>query len=296
MLSTRRCGWSLLGRLFCSARHCKAWAYATVFSLGISQMSWQAKVDMMGGMNICWWRHGGARGTWNGASLGSSSCIHLGSWNKALTSQASLPVSSCGTVDNSGHQLGTSHFSAFHHTHLADLYTDGSGSISSPSSSAISDDPCKKEATFTLSCSGSPKSESLPLDPILPEGVSGLADWLAVGWLEKLTRRHLFLLLSSGPWLSLSHLTLFRTRMGLHLLQPFDLLFQSHSSWQGFLMCLMHSSQASVQQTLPLQSRWLASGWVKVFGIRAAFFLQWVARESRWYLPQNGQFSWWRTG
>ena len=57
----------------------KLGAYATVFSLGISQMSRQAKVDTMGGMNLCWWRHGGAGGAWNGASLGSSSCICLGS-------------------------------------------------------------------------------------------------------------------------------------------------------------------------------------------------------------------------
>ena len=199
MLSTRRHGWSLLGGLFCSMRHCKAWAYVTVFSLGISQMSRQAKVDTMGGMNLCWWRHGGAGGTWNGASLGSSSCICLGSQNKALTSQASLPVSSCRTVDNSSHQSGTSHFSAFHCTHSADLYTDGSGSISSPLSSGISDDPCKKEATSALSCSGSHKSKSLPSNPVLPEGISGLADRLAVGWLEKLTQHHLFLLLCSGP-------------------------------------------------------------------------------------------------
>ena len=96
-------------------------------------------------------------------------------------------MSSCRTVDNSSHQSGTSHFSAFHHTHLVDLYTDGSGSISSPSSSGILDDPCKKEATSALSCGGSPKSESLPLDPVLPEGISGLVDWLAVGWLEKPT-------------------------------------------------------------------------------------------------------------
>ena len=129
----------------------------------------------------------------------SSSCIHLGSQNEALTSRASLPVSSCRTVDNSGHQSGTAHLSAFQHTHLVDLYMDGSGSISLPSSSGILDDPCEKEATSAFSCGGSPKSESPPLDPILPEGVSGSVDWLAVGWLEKPTQHHLFLLLSSGP-------------------------------------------------------------------------------------------------
>ena len=157
MLFAKRCGWSLLGGLFCSARHCKAQAYATVFSLGISWMSRQAKVDMMGGMNLHWWRQGGAGGAWNGASLGSSSCICLGSQNKALTSRASLPVSSSRTVDNSAHQLGTSHFSAFHHTHSADWDMGSSGNIPLSSSSGILDDPCRKEATSALSCGGSPK-------------------------------------------------------------------------------------------------------------------------------------------
>ena len=152
----------------------------------------------MGGMKLHQWRHGGAGGSWNGASLGSSSCIHLGSWNEDLTSRASLPVSSSRTVDNSTHQSGTSHFSAFHHTHSVDWDMGGSGNISSFSSSGILDDPCKKEATSALSCGGSPKSESLPLDSILPEGISGLADWLTVGWLEKLTWHCLFLHLSSG--------------------------------------------------------------------------------------------------
>ena len=96
-------------------------------------------------------------------------------------------MSSCRTVDNSAHQSGTSHFSALHQTHLADLDMDGSGSISPSSFSGVSDDPCKKEATSALSSGGSPKSKSLPLDPILPEGVSGSADQLAVGWLEKPT-------------------------------------------------------------------------------------------------------------
>ena len=156
MLSARRCGWSLFGRLFCSARYCKARLYVTIFSLGISWISWLAKIDMTGGMNLCWWRHGGAGGAWNGASLGCSSCIHLGSWNEALTSQASLPVSSSRSVDNSAHQLGISHFLALHFTHLADLDTDGSGSISLSSSSDVLDHPCKKEATSALSCGGSP--------------------------------------------------------------------------------------------------------------------------------------------
>ena len=178
-------------------RHCKVWAYATIFSLGISWMSQQAKADMMGGMNLHWWRHGGARGAWNGASSGSSSCICLRSLNEALTCWANLSVSSSRTVDSSAHQLGTSHLSTFYCTHLAGQDMGGSGNISSFPSSGISDDPCKKKATSAWSCGGSPKFESLPSDPISPEGISGLADWLAVGWLQKLTSRHLFLPLSS---------------------------------------------------------------------------------------------------
>ena len=96
-------------------------------------------------------------------------------------------MSSSGSVDNSTHQLGISNFLALHCTHLVGLDTDGSGSISSSLSSDVLGDPCKKEATSTLSCSGSPKSKSLPLDPVPPEGISGLADQLAMGWLEKLT-------------------------------------------------------------------------------------------------------------
>ena len=75
----------------------------------------------------------------------------------------------------------------------------GSGDIASFSSSGISDDPCKKEATSAWSCGGSPKSESLPSDPIPPEGISGLADQLAVVWVQKLASHCLFLLLSSDP-------------------------------------------------------------------------------------------------
>ena len=131
-----------------------------------------------GGMNLHQWRHGGARGAWNGASSGSSLCICLGSLNEALTCQANLSMSSSGTVDSSAHQLGTSHLSAFHHTHLVGWDMGGSGDISLFSSSDISDDPCKKEATSAWSCGGSPKSEALPSDPILLKGISGLA-WIS---------------------------------------------------------------------------------------------------------------------
>ena len=153
-------------------------------------MSQQTKADTMGGMNLHQWRHGGARGTWNGASLGSNSCMHFGSLNEALTYWANLSMSSTGTVDSSAQHSGTSHFLAFHHTHLAGWDTGGSGDTSLLSSSVISDDPCKKEAMSAWSCGGSPKSESVPSDPVLLEGI--LADRPAVGWLQKLASHCLF--------------------------------------------------------------------------------------------------------
>ena len=138
----------LFGRLFCSAKCCSALVYTIVFSRGISLMSWLAYIDMTRGINLLQWRHGGAGGAWKGVSSGSSSCICLGSWNEALTSQASLLVSSSpGTVDNSAHQSGVSHFSAFHLTHLANFDTASSGGISSLLQSNVSDGPSKKEAT-----------------------------------------------------------------------------------------------------------------------------------------------------
>ena len=199
MLFTKGHGWSFFGRLCHSTKHCRALAYAIIFSLGISQMSRQVNADMTGGRNLHQWRHGGAGSAWNGASLGFSSCMRLGSLNEALTCQANLSVSSSGTVDNSAYQLGTSHLSAFHCTHLADWDMGGSGDIPSLSSSTVLDKPCKKDTTSAWSWGGSPKSESLPLDPILLESIPGSADWLAIGWLLKLASHHLFLLLSSDP-------------------------------------------------------------------------------------------------
>ena len=127
--------------------------------------------------------------------------MHFGSLNEALTCGANFSMSSSGMVDSSAHQSGTSHLLAFHCTHSAGWDMGGSSDISLLSSSVVSDDPCKKEATLAWSCGGSPKSESAPSDPILLEGI--LADRPAVGWLQKLASCCLFLLLSSDPQLSL---------------------------------------------------------------------------------------------
>ena len=88
-------------------------------------------------------------------------------------------------------------FLAFHCTHLVGWDMGGSSDLSLFSSSVVSGDPCKKDATSAWSWGGSPKSESS--DPIPLKSMSGLADWLAVGWPLKLALHHLFLLLSSDP-------------------------------------------------------------------------------------------------
>ena len=239
MLSAKGHGWSFFGGLFCSTRHCKAQAYVTVFSLGISRMSQQAKADATGGMNLCWWRHGGAGGAWNWASSGSSSCMCFGSLNEALTCRANFSMSSSKTVDSSAHQPGTSHLSAFHRTHVAGSDMGGSGDIPLFSSSVILDYPCKKEATSAWSCGGSPKSESLPFRPHSARRhirVGGSASCrlateagLTLPFPAPVFRSKT---IPSSP---------FRARMGFLPIQPFDLFFQSCRSQQGILMCITHS-------------------------------------------------------
>ena len=116
------------------------------------------------------------------ASLAPNSCIHHGSPKDAHTSLASLLQSSLpGTVDSSVHHSGVSHLLAFQGTHQLNSKTVGSGGISSPSSSKVSGDPLRKEATVSFSSSGSSKSEPFPLDPCSPGSVLGLAEWLGAG-------------------------------------------------------------------------------------------------------------------
>ena len=59
-LFANRWGSPLLGGLFCSAQYWRALAYATTFSLGISQISLHAKMESAGGKNFFWQRHGSA--------------------------------------------------------------------------------------------------------------------------------------------------------------------------------------------------------------------------------------------
>ena len=156
---------------------------------------------MTGGINHWWWRHDSTRGAWKGASLGSNSCIHLGSWNEALTSQASLQISSSpGTVDNSAHQLGVSHSPTFHLIQLENFNMASSCGISSLPPSDIPDDPSKKEATSALSFGGSPKLEVLSSDSVLSGDISGSVDQLGVGLLAKLAQWHLSPCIPSDLW------------------------------------------------------------------------------------------------
>ena len=170
------------GRLFCSTQCWWALVYATTFSLGISLMSLQAKIESAGGMNLCLHRHGSAGGACRVASLEPKSCNCCGGPKDALTSLASFLASTFpGTAINSIHHSGLSHLSAFHGTHSLKSKIVGSRGIFLPSSSKVSGDPHRKEATVTFSSSGSSKSEPLPLDPSSPGCALGLADWLGAG-------------------------------------------------------------------------------------------------------------------
>ena len=152
-------------------------------------MSLHAKIESAGGINLFLQMHGSAGGVWRVASLESNSCNHHGSPKDAITSLASFLASSFpGTANSSPHQSGVSHLSVFHGTHRPKSRILG---IFSPSSSKVSGNPHRKEATVGFSSGSSSKSEPLPLDPSSPCGVLGLADWLGVGLSANLTWRHL---------------------------------------------------------------------------------------------------------
>ena len=188
MLLASMWGSPLVSSLFCSAQYWKALAYATTFSLGTSQISVHVKIELAGGINLFLWRQGGAGGAWRVASLVSNSHSRCGSRKDALTSLASFLTSMFpGTANSSSHQSGVSHLSAFHWAQRLRSIISGSGGIFSPSSSEVSGDPHRKEATVGFSSGSSPKSEPLPWDPSLPGGILRLADWLGAGSSANLT-------------------------------------------------------------------------------------------------------------
>ena len=105
-------------------------------------------------------------GAWRLASLFPNSRIHCGSQKEACTSLASFLQSSIpGTIDNLVHQSRVLHFSAFHGTHWLKSKTVGFRGILLPSSSEVSSNPLRKEATASFSSGGSSRSEPLPVAP-----------------------------------------------------------------------------------------------------------------------------------
>ena len=133
------------------------------------------------------------RGAWRVASLEPNSCNCHGSPKDALTSLASFLASSFpSTADSSIHHSGVLHLSAFYGTHRPKSKIRGSRGIFLPSSSGVSSNPRRKEATISFSSGSSSKSEPLPSDPSSPGCVLGLADWLGAGSSANLTWQCLF--------------------------------------------------------------------------------------------------------
>ena len=144
------------------------------------------------GINFCLQRHGSAGGAWRVATFEPNSCNCHGSPKDALTSLASFLKSSFpGTVDSLVHHSGVSHLSTFLGTHWPKSKTAGSRGIFSPSSSKVSSNPLRKEATIGFSSGGSSKSEPLPLDPSLG-CVLGLVEQLGAGCFSNWTWQCLF--------------------------------------------------------------------------------------------------------
>ena len=154
-------------------------------------------------------------------------------------------------MDSSIHQLGVSHFPAFHWTHSAKSRTAGSDGISSPSLSDVSSDPHRKGATVGANSGGSPKSASLPLDSLLPDGISGLAGQLTwqcplflplsldlwQSWLLDLTLNHEWALIQLSLSISSSKVAAVDSTLWCtsHILVRLLSTELSHSQW-GFLL------------------------------------------------------------
>ena len=139
------------------------------------------------------------------ASLTPNSHICHGSPKDACTSLASFLQSSIpGTVNSLVHHSGVLHLLAFQGTHWLNSKTVGSGGIFLLSSSEVSSNPLRKEATASFSSGCSSKSEPLPLDPCSPGPVFGLARQLGTGWSLNQTWQHLLFCSSLlCPWRSL---------------------------------------------------------------------------------------------
>ena len=116
-----------------------------------------------------------------------------GSLKDAFTSLASFLVSSFPSTANSFiHHSGVSHLSAFHGTHRPKSKIVGSRCIFLPSSSKVSGNPCRKEATIGFSSGSSSKPEPLPLVPSSPGCVLGSVDCQGADSSVNQTWQHLF--------------------------------------------------------------------------------------------------------
>ena len=87
---TKRHGLPSIGGLTFSTPNWRTWAYATTFSHGISQISWQAKIESGGGKKLFWQRHGGAARAWWSFLTWQSSLTLFRNWKEAHTSCASF--------------------------------------------------------------------------------------------------------------------------------------------------------------------------------------------------------------
>ena len=291
-------GLSLVG-CFTQPRHCKARAYATIFSLGISQMSRQAKADMMGGINLHWGRHGGARGAWNGASLGSNSCICLGSLNEALTCQANLSMSSSRTVDSSAHQLGTSHLSSLPSYPVGRLRCRWLWWHFFVLLLRHFRQSLQEGSYFCPELWWFPQVWVSAFRPHSARGhirVSGSATCMLA------TEAGLMSLFPAPFFRSVAIPTSpFRTGMAFLPMQPFDLFFQElpRLTRLSNVLCTLWLSLCLLSLPVPIET--VCLGQMGAFGaewsldVRSALLLQWMTREDGWYLFQNGWFSWWRT-
>ena len=220
----------------------------------------------------------------------SSSCSCRGSPKDALTCLASfLVLSSPGTVHSSIHQLGVLHFSAFQGTHSAKSKMVVSGGIFLPSSSDVSGDPHRKEATAGFSSSSSPKLKSPPSDPSLPDGMSGSADWLGAGLSTKLTWQHIFFHpspsdLQCNPGSSISPLTVDVSSFcsAFLFLPPKPLHGRQH-----LLVHFVHPGETSIHRDFSFPAGPSTLGWVGIsrarlsLGFRSLFPSLWLVWDSQ---------------
>ena len=208
-----------------------------------------------------WWH----RGAWRLASSICNSLILCRSRNKACTSLASLFWSSTsGTADNSAHQLGVSHLSAFHSTHWLNSVTVGSRGILSSSSSEVPVDPLKKDATSGPSSSGSSRSEPSAAAASSLDSVLGLEGQLGAGCSSNCTWQSLFFCstLLCSMWSLLLDLTLTSRQVQVQLnLSISPLRAATAASAFGWATCTMAKLLSTKLSPFSFWEALLLKGW-----------------------------------